>query len=628
MTIINKILSTKWFESLSISVLLYSIVFALLSLVTISIELKNHQTLVLESSYDIDPSLELEQPINIADISVFDQDTTILKEASESQLSVPNETDALIEIADNLDPLEDIDNQIVSPQAPAISDLSEPIYIGNSVSQDSSVGGVLDRLTVEIINNAQKQDLNVIWLLDASVSLSQQRLLIKERLTKILSEINAGITSHNIQHTICSFGSSLNILTPNPSNDSKELISAVERIVLDESGIENVFTAVELVCKQYKSYKHKNMILIFTDEIGDDVQILDKVVTETRKQGVPVYVVGPPAPFGLDKIQFKYIDPDPKFDQTEKWIEINQGPETLHKMTLDLHSLDIDMYGIDSGFGPYALNKLCMDTGGIYFAVHPNRNTNMVSKKQIAPLSSYISIFFDQNTMNKYSPDYRSLLLQNKEIQNNKIKIALLQACQIPINITYDQKMNFIAFNEGDFVEQLNDAQKFSAKIEPKLDQVYNILKSVEAGAKNLTEKRWIVSYNLAMGRILATKCRIELYNLMLAEAKSGLKKKDTKSNTWSIEYSDNFIAKSSTLQKNYDSAIKYLKSIIDNFPNTPWAYIAKAEIDTPMGYKWIEGYKEPPKSMSGGNNNNPIPRKDDEKKKLEHKPQRNITKI
>lgn len=621
---IRKILSSDWCEAFSITIFLYSISLLLLSLISISIEAKLEPHIIIESFESID--IVEHTPKDLADISVFDQSITIAEQPSEAAVALSNSTEQISIPINSTDIIVD-NSQELQPIIPSIEDMNKPISVGSSISQEISVGGVLDRLTVEIINNALNHDLNVIWLLDASISLSKQRSDIRDRFSKITEEISYDANAINrVKHTIVSFGSSYQIITESPTNDTSKLMHDISKVQLDESGIENVFSAIEQLCQKYK--QSRNMIIVFTDEIGDDVNILDKAIAEARKKATTVYVVGPPAPFGLDKIQFKYVDPDPKFDQTEKWVEINQGPETLHKMTLNLHSLDVDTYGIDSGFGPYGLNKICADTGGIYFAVHPNRNTNSVSKKQIAPLSSYISVFFDANTMNKYSPDYRNFLLQNKEIQNNKIKQSLLQACQIPINITYDQKMNFTAFNEGDFVEQLNDAQKFSAKIEPKLDQVYNILKSVEANAKNLTEKRWIVSYNLAMGRILATKCRIELYNLMLAEAKSGLKKKDAKSNTWSIEYSDNFIAKSSTLQKTYDAAQKYLQSVINEFPNTPWAYIAKEELNTPMGYKWVEGFKEQPKAMSGGGNNNPTPPKDDAKKKLEYKPQRNITKI
>ena len=38
--------------------------------------------------------------------------------------------------------------------------------------------------------------------------------------------------------------------------------------------------------------------------------------------------------------------------------------------------LDENIDPIDSGFGPFALTRLCYETGGIYFAVHPNRNVH------------------------------------------------------------------------------------------------------------------------------------------------------------------------------------------------------------------------------------------------------------
>lgn len=621
---IRKVLSSDWFEAVSISLFLYAISLLLLSLISISIEVNLEPKITIESSESIDIIEDI--PKELADISVFDQEITVIKQPSEASLSVPSESQEIVIPVDSSQLIVE-ESRETQPLIPSVENLNEPLSVGSSLSQESNIGGVLDRLTVEIINNSLNHDINVIWVLDASISLSKQRADIKDRFQKITEEISFDAkVSDRIKHTIVSFGSSYQILTENPTNDNKLLTNAIDSIKLDESGIENIFTCIEQLCQKFKS--SRNMIIVFTDEVGDDLNMLDRASMEARKKASTVYVVGPPAPFGLDKIQFKYVDPDPKFDQTEKWVEITQGPETFHKMTLDLHSLDVDTYGIDSGFGPYGLNKICADTGGVYFAVHPNRNNNAVSKKQISPLASYISVFFDSSIMKKYPPDYRNILLQNKEIQNNKIKQALLQACQIPIHITYDQKMTFTAFSEGELVEQLNDAQKFSAKIEPKLDQIYNILKSVEVNAKNLSEKRWLVSYNLAMGRILATKCRIELYNLILAEAKSGLKKKDQKNNLWSIEYDTKFNAKSSSLQKNYELAQQYLQSIIDDFPNTPWAYVAKAELDTPMGYKWIDSYKEVPKTMAGNGNNNPTPPKDDVKKKLEYKPQRNTTKI
>jgi hypothetical protein len=339
-----------------------------------------------------------------------------------------------------------------------------------------------------------------------------------------------------------------------------------------------------------------------------------------------VYVVGNPAPFGKSTTQFKFVEFDPKYDQTEKWVEINQGPESLYDTVLDINSLPIDNETLDSGFGPFALSKLCLDTGGLYFSVHPNRGNTKVDKKQISPLSSYISRFFDHEIMVKYKPDYRSYGLQNKEAQSHSAKRALLQASSIPLNISGEQTLRFKAFDEGTFVNELNMAQRFSAKLEPKINQIYSALLSGESSYDTL-EDRWKVSYALAMGRILSTKCRIESYNLVLAEAKTGLKKQNPKSNIWVLMPSKDFDLNNSLLKKCYEGSQRYLKFVTDNYPNTPWALIANEELNTPISYKWHEEYQEPPKpNMGNGGNNNPSD--DKAKPRLIPKPQRKIDKI
>jgi hypothetical protein len=129
------------------------------------------------------------------------------------------------------------------------------------------------------------------------------------------------------------------------------------------------------------------------------------------------------------------------------------------------------------------------------------------------------------------------------------------------------------------------------------------------------------------MGRILSTKCRIESYNLVLAEAKTGLKKKDPKSNIWILMPSKDFDLNNSLLKKCYEGSQKYLRFVVDNYPDTPWALIANEELNTPISYKWYEDYEEPPKPNNGGGGNNN--QSDDKAKpKLIPKPQRKIDKI
>ena len=613
-------------EHVLISFLFHMVVLLLLTSIGIKLTKESDKNIIIITSNEIEENINEEKEIN--DITNFSTDISIKNNSSSSITQIAS-------IPENLSPMNiDLDLNLDTPNLVSNFSIQQDILnttinttIGDNTSQQQSVGGVLDRLTPEIISLAQNRDINIIWLFDASISLSNQRKQIKDRIAKILSEINdSSFGTKKIEHSICSFGKTLSIISKQPTTNEDIIKQDIESIVLDDSGIENVFTSIINACDYYK--KHRNAIIVFTDEVGDDISNLDKCIVSVTRQGIPVFVVGSPAPFGSSKIEFKYVDPDPKFDQKERWVEIQQGPETLFKMTLDLQTLPIDEQGLDSGYGPYALTRLCYSSGGMYFSVHPNRSKDIVSKKQIAPLSSNISRFFDASVMSKYRPDYRNIIVQQNDVSSNQIKASLLKACQIPLRIVFDQRMNFTAFSEGEFAEQLKDAQNFSARIEPKIDQIYNLLKNVEQHADNLKDNRWMASYYLAMGRILATKCRIELYNLVLAEAKSGLNKKDKKSNAWELVRDMQVDSKNSQLTKTHDSAQKYLKLVIDKYPETPWAAIAQEELNTPMGYKWLEKYIEPPKpGMGNNNNNNPNP-KDDERKKLEYKPQRKLDKI
>ena len=141
-----------------------------------------------------------------------------------------------------------------------------------------------------------------------------------------------------------------------------------------------MFTAVGMVAEKFRTYQSRKngqrrvMIVVFTDEAGDDVRLVDDTVDVCRKLAMPVYVVGRPAPFGRETAYVKWIDPDPRFDQRPQWVPVTLGPESLLPESLKLRFAGGgEEELLDSGFGPYALTRLCYDTGGLYFATHPNR---------------------------------------------------------------------------------------------------------------------------------------------------------------------------------------------------------------------------------------------------------------
>ncbi len=106
------------------------------------------------------------------------------------------------------------------------------------------------------------------------------------------------------------------------------------------------------------------MIIAVTDERGDEPRRVGKTIEGCRKFAIPVYVLGVPAPFGRDFTYLKYVDPDPKYDQSEQWGQIDQGPETLlpERVQIGFENNYYEEPIIDSGFGPYSISRLCYET--------------------------------------------------------------------------------------------------------------------------------------------------------------------------------------------------------------------------------------------------------------------------
>jgi hypothetical protein len=136
---------------------------------------------------------------------------------------------------------------------------------------------------------------------------------------------------------------------------------------------------------------------------------------------------------------------------------------------------------------------------------------------------------------------------------------------------------------------------------------------------------RWRAGYDLAIGRVLAAKVRTEAYNAMLAAAKTRLKFEKPENNTWELEAADSLDV-GSRLANLADKASMYLKRVVAEHPQTPWAMLAERELSTPLGWRWKESFTPPPRppEMENVNNNNNVPNpSDDQAMMLDRKPRR-----
>lgn len=500
--------------------------------------------------------------------------------------------------------------------------------------------GAIDRLTHEILLSLEERKTLVVWCFDSTASLIPQRNAIHDRFDKIYEELgiieaagNKAFAKHEdrpLLSSVVSFGNNVELVTKKPTDSLAELKSAVKGIQNDNSGNENVFRTVYEVAKAYDHYRfavdggkpERNvMIVVFTDEAGTDQNDLEKAVAICRRHTMPVYVVGVPAPFGRRETLMKWVDPDPKYDQSPQWGVVDQGPESLlpERIKLNFSSSKEDDLSIDSGFGPYSLTRLCVETGGIYFSVHPNRDVRRaVSRQETQAFSSHLSHFFDPEIMRRYRPDYVSTKEYQKRVTTNKARSALIQASAMSqLDQMGSPNLRFVKSDEAAFATALSEAQQEAARVEPKINQLYEVLRAGETDREKEDTLRWKAGYDLAMGRVLAVKVRTEAYNAMLAAAKRGLKPKDPKNNTWTLKPADE-ISVGSQLAKLGERAKMYLNRVVKDHPGTPWALLAEKELKDPVGWVWQDSFTDlTPRKMADAGNAAPVAAKNDAKMML-----------
>ena len=523
-----------------------------------------------------------------------------------------------------VDVAEAIDGEIaVAPidLPPTGAELGESLQVGRVGEGDTGVGtsgagGAVDRLTLEIAASLQQRPTVVCWVFDQSVSLAGQRKEIASRLGRVFEEL--GVTGletsgNELFNLVYAYGQKVTPVVKEPTKENAPVIKAIESIQIDESGVEMTFTAIAEAAKKAKQVrisptKRNVMIIAFTDEVGNDQQYADQVAAFCRSQAMRVYVVGVPAPFGMREVRMKFKEFDPQYADDVQWAVVEQGPETLYPEVVKVRTGRDPDEPIDSGFGPFSLSKLCAETGGIYFCVHANRNASgRVSDGEVADMASRLRYFFDPRVMRAYRPDYQSSAKIEQMLAANRSKKALVEAAKASQVASMDSPtLTFPRRDDGALANLLGEAQKKAAVLQPKIDAVYTTLAAGLPDREKVEEKRWQAGYDLAIGRVLALKVRTDAYNIMLAQAKTGMRFKDPKNDTWRLVPDKDISAVGSQTEKLAGQALTFLKRVVEEHPGTPWAQMAAEELRHPLGYRWDETYTgvNDPKNDGGGGGN------------------------
>ncbi len=157
------------------------------------------------------------------------------------------------------------------------------------------------------------------------------------------------------------------------------------------------------------------MVIVVTDEVGDDEGQLEDAIAMAQRAKVPVYVLGSQAVFGRKENYVTYTDPKTK--HVFYGVPVRQGPESvmLEQIRLPFWYEGPQYEVLESGFGPFALSRLATATGGIYFITRFDTHR----------------MGFDPAKMREYQPDLESAQKYEQQVSRSPLRQAVINAAMI-----------------------------------------------------------------------------------------------------------------------------------------------------------------------------------------------------
>jgi hypothetical protein len=474
---------------------------------------------------------------------------------------------------------------------PTASLLSQSVSIrGNGAETVGGVEGAVDRVATEIIRHLEQGPTLVVWAFDASGSLLAERQRLGKHIETVYSHIKQLDESHlsadsGLLTMVVAFGLDRKPMLEKPTGELSEVLSAIAEVPQDTSGKENTFTTVGEIVGKWGHYKgtlnhpYRTMVIVVTDEVGDDENRLEEAIAVAQRAKVPVYVLGSQAVFGRKKNFVTYVDPKTK--QVYNHLEVDQGPESIlpEQIQLPFWYEGPQYEVLESGFGPYALSRLASATGGIYFI------TRFDTRR----------MGFDPARMREYRPDWVPRERYEKQIANSPLRQAVLNAALITQQrLPGMPGLYFPPADAPEFKDAMANNQAVAERTAYTVDEAIGPINAVAKLRDREPSRRWQAHYDLIRGRLLAMKVRCYEYNWACARMKKDAPKfSNPRSNAWrlvpdkAIQYSDKAAAAAR-------EAEALLRRVVDEHPATPWALLAQRELKDPLGFKWVETYVPP----------------------------------
>jgi hypothetical protein len=234
---------------------------------------------------------------------------------------------------------------------------------------------------------------------------------------------------------------------------------------------------------------------------------------------------------------------------------------------------------MSSGFGPWGLSRTSRETGGIFFIMQEGAG-------------------YDPRTLRAYQPEYEPRKEYDKLLHSNPLRRAVVTAAEMTSKGPQQIPRIPLEFpgDEGALNNAMGQGQAVMAKLQYFVEEPLKLLLAAEKDRTQESSRRWRVEYDLILGRLLATKVRTYTYNGMCAQMKKKPRKFErSDSNFWALRPSSEVPSDTPAGPKLHEAAEKarqLLSRVIEENPQTPWAELAQRELETDLGFRWVEFHR------------------------------------
>ncbi len=525
-------------------------------------------------------------------------------------------------------------------------DVGDEDFKGEPTAIVQGYGDALNRITQEIIRLMRKDKLLVVWLFDESESMKDDQkeiaknfhivykelgIVKKKRTKKLRSKLarDQAEAKEVLLTAVYGYGESIHKML-DPTSDADKIIKTIgSGIKIDESGKENMCTAIARVVQTYRAraakQKRKLVVIVVSDESGDDGAAVELTLKSAKRAKAPLYFLGRESIFGYPYARHRWIDPKTGLPH---WLRINRGPETSYPECLQWDGLHARWDAFSSGFGPYEQVRLARETNGIFFVL-PNEEANLAGagardKRQFAA-----------HDMREYHPlwlartDYDRQRVRSKFRKTIWEVIIALNPTEHPQKLIprFDRELNIrelhYAINLNEFKSQAGREVVKAYKAWITLAKAIQLLESIEPLRAEESSTRWRANYDLARAQCLAFRVRLFQYMLAMddhANANPPRKPRPPAtgkkpSNEWNVgrrskmivpndaQYErikkafrlklskDEFLAE---LKKQEDRARELYQVVATQHPGTPWARRANWELSRGFGMFFWDRFWDP----------------------------------